>query len=151
MSNGPFGLLDPAELWAKLLHDLKRLQANEGQRTMLYTAFDFFVTAYSLVDWIINSRPEMTEAEKDKLRAPMIVKICGDVANGTKHFRRNRNPQTTATTHSAPSDFQPMSWSAWVELSPAEAKAASIPQICPVQQLAEAALAHWKAYFEGSA
>jgi excisionase family DNA binding protein len=156
LNGTPFGLMDPAELLGKLFHDFKRLQADREQHTILYTAFDFFVTAYSLVDWIINSTPEMTKAERDKLRAPMIVKICGDIANGTKHFIRNRPKQTSITTHSAPPAFSgafsnasQTAWSAWVELNPAEAKAASIPQICPIEQLAEAVLAHWKAYFEG--
>jgi hypothetical protein len=161
MSDAAFGLMDPAALLAKLYHDFKRLQADEGQQTMLYTAFDFFVTGYSLVDWITNSTSGITEAERETLRAqlrsPMIVKICGDVANGTKHFRRDRKPQTTTTTHSAPPAFQPsafssafqVSWSAWVQVSEAEAQAASIPQLCSIYQLAEAVLAHWTAYFEG--
>jgi hypothetical protein len=147
MSDAAFGLMDPAALLAKLYHDFKRLQADEGQQTMLYTAFDFFVTGYSLVHWIANWYPRTTKAEKQtlgaQLRAPMIVKICGDIANHTKHFRRNKPPQTTTTTYSAPPAFY------WVELSPTEAQATSLPEVCPIQQLAQAVLAHWKAYFEG--
>jgi hypothetical protein len=49
MSGPPFGVLQPSWLLGKLFHDFKRLQADEGQPTiMLYTAFDFFVTGYSL-------------------------------------------------------------------------------------------------------
>jgi hypothetical protein len=148
MSGPPFGVLQPSWLLGKLFHDFKRLQADEGQPTiMLYTAFDFFVTGYSLVDWIANWDPRTTKAEKKmlsaQLRAPMIVKICEDIANHTKHFRRDRPPETTTTTHSAPPAFY------WVELSQAEAQDTSLPEICPIQQLAQAVLAHWKAYFEG--
>jgi hypothetical protein len=50
MNEGIFGLSQPDELLNKLEHDLQRLQASEGQQTMLYTTFDFLVTAYSLVD-----------------------------------------------------------------------------------------------------
>jgi hypothetical protein len=146
MSGPAFEVLDPAWLLAKLFHDFKRLKADEEQPTiMLYTAFDFFVTGYSLVDWIANWDPRTTKAENDRLRTqlrtPIIVKICGDVANHIKHFRRDR--PTTTTTHRAPPALY------WVELSQTEAHAASLPECCPVQQLAEAVLAHWKAYFEG--
>jgi hypothetical protein len=157
MSDAAFGLMDPAALLAKLYHDFKRLQADEGQPTMLYTAFDFFVTAHSLIDWLKNSTTGLTKTEVDKLRAPMIVKICADVANGTKHFRRDKKPYTSTKTYSTSPAFSgafsnaaQVSWSAWVELSQAEAHAASIPEICPIQQLAKAVLAHWTAYFEGS-
>jgi hypothetical protein len=148
MYGPPFGVLQPSWLCGKLLHDFKWLQADEGQPTiMLYTAFDFFVTGYSLVDWIANWDPRTTEAEKAKLgaqlRTPMIVKICGDIANHTKHFRLDRPPQTSTTTHSAPPAFY------WVELSQAEAQATSLPEFCPIRQLAEAVKAHWQAYFEG--
>jgi hypothetical protein len=74
MSDTTCGLMDPAALLARLYHEFNRLRADEGQQTMLYTAFDFFVTAYSLIDWITNSTPGMIKAERDKLgtllRAP---------------------------------------------------------------------------------
>jgi hypothetical protein len=109
MSGPAFGVLDPAWLLGKLFHDFKRLQADEGRPPiMLYTAFDFFVTGYSLVDWIAKWDPRTTKAEKKmlgtQLRAPMIIKICGDVANHTKHFRLESS-QTNTSTHSAPRPF----------------------------------------------
>jgi hypothetical protein len=154
MHEGIFGLSQPDELLNKLEHDFQRLQASEGQQTMLYTAFDVFVTADSLVDWVQNSGVH-TEAEVKALRGLMITKICADLANGSKHFRLDRASKTeTLSTHRAspafgtsfsPGQFQTQ-WSTWVRLSPSEAAAANVPAICPVIPLAEKVLAHWRRY-----
>jgi hypothetical protein len=85
MNAGIFGLNQPDELMTKLEHDFQRLQADMGQQAMLYTAFDVFVTAYSLVDWV-KKHTALTKAEVDALYAPMLIQICGDLANGSKHF-----------------------------------------------------------------
>jgi hypothetical protein len=86
------------------------------------------------------------------LYAPIIIKICGDIANGSKHFRRNLQQNTSVQTHSAPppfaQGFQPNAfqteWSVWVELNPSEAQAVGIPEQCRVLALAEKALEHWR-------
>ena len=152
MSDGIFGLTSPRDLLDKLMYGFKRLKANEGQQAMLYTAYDFFVTAYSLVDWAKKHKP-MTSAQAATLYDKMIIKICGDIANGSKHFRRDKPPKTTLKPHSAPPAFQPdafqldafqTTWSAWVELSPSEAQAVSVPELCPVLELAEKALEYWR-------
>jgi hypothetical protein len=165
MGDGIFGLTDPRDLLDKLTYDLKRLKADEGQQAMLYTAYDFFVTAYSLVDWE-KEQPHMTPAQKDALYAPMIIKICSDIANGSKHFRRDKQsgrrdkqPKTTVKTHSASPVFDSVvfdsndfdaAWSAWVELSLSEAQAVGVPECCPVVELAEKALEYWRGYYQHS-
>jgi hypothetical protein len=152
MSDGIFGLTSPRDLLDKLMYDFKRLKADEGRQAMLYTAYDFFVTAYSLVDWE-KKHKHMTSAQATTLYDSMIIKICGDIANGSKHFRRDRPPTTTMKTHSAPPAFDPAvfqqnafqtAWSAWVELSPSEAQAVDVPEICPVLELAEKVLEYWR-------
>jgi hypothetical protein len=134
------------------MYDFKRLKADEGQQAMLYTAYDFFVTAYSLADWE-KKHKHMTSAQATTLYDQMVIKICGDIANGSKHFRRNKQPKTTLKTHSAPPAFDPAvfqpnafqtTWSAWVELSPSEAQAVGVPELCPVLELAEKALEYWR-------
>ena len=95
----------------------------------------------------------MTPAQTATLYGQMLIKICGDIANGRKHFRRNRTPKTTVKTHGAPPAFDPAvfdpnvfqtAWSAWVELSPSEAQAVGVPELCPVLELAEKALEYWR-------
>lgn len=51
--------------------------------------FNFVVTAYSLIDWIIeapSSSCSLKEAAKS-LRGNPMLKICGDIANASKHFK----------------------------------------------------------------
>jgi hypothetical protein len=74
MSDGIFGLTSPRDLLDKLMYDFKRLKADEGQQAMLYTAYDFFVTAYSLVDWE-KKHKHMTSAQATTLYDQMIIKI----------------------------------------------------------------------------
>jgi hypothetical protein len=152
MSDGIFGLTDPRDLLDKLRYDFRRLKADEGQQTMLYTAYDFFVTAYSLVDWE-KQHKQMTAAQAATLYEPMVIKVCGDIANGSKHFRRDKPPKTTVKTRSASPAFDPAVFdpnvfqtarSAWVELSPNEAQAVGVPELCPVLELAEKVLEHWR-------
>jgi hypothetical protein len=155
MNTGIFGLNQPEELLDKLEHDFERLQDDMGQQVMLYTAFDFFVTAYSLVDWV-KKHKSLTQAQVDALYQEMLIKICADLANGSKHFQLTKPPKTTLTTHSSSPVFEPGvfepgvfqdDWQAWVELSASKAAAAGVPTTCPVMTLATEVLAHWRRYF----
>jgi hypothetical protein len=49
-----------------------------GKQAMLYTAFDFFVTAYCMVDRVKKSTT-LTKPQVDALYAPMLIKICAVV------------------------------------------------------------------------
>jgi hypothetical protein len=114
MNDGIFGLDRPEQLLKKLEYDFQRLRHDQGRETMLYTAFDFFVTAYSLVDWV-KKRGALTQTEVDALYAPVLIKLCGDLANGGKHFQlREDKTKTTVTTHSAqPASRDPLHRCAW--------------------------------------
>jgi hypothetical protein len=161
MNVGIFGSNKPHELLKKLEHDFRRLQADAGQQTMLYTAFDFFVTGYSLVDWEKKHKAlthkALTQEQVDALYQEMLIKICADLANGSKHFQlTNPPPKTTVTTHGTGPVYEPGiyepgiyqdDWRAWVELSPSEAAAAGVPARCPVMELAAKVLAYWRRHF----
>ena len=70
----------PQDLVKKLEYDLARV-LNSPQDE--YAAFDFFVTAEHIVDWIYpHSR---NEREEIRSRLP-ILKITSHLANGVKHF-----------------------------------------------------------------
>jgi hypothetical protein len=156
MNTGIFGLNRPEELLDKLERDFERLQDDMGQQAMLYTAFDFFVTAYTLVDWV-KKHKSLTQAQVDALYQEMLIKICADLANGSKHFQlTNPPPKTSVTTHSSGPVFEPGvfepgvvqdDWRAWVELSPSETAAAGVPTACPVMTLATEVLTYWRRYF----
>jgi hypothetical protein len=71
---GFFQLETPQDLLTKLRHDHRRLGANPYDS---YAAFDFFVTANSLADWVRQGTTR---------RAETIPRICEQLADGTKHF-----------------------------------------------------------------
>ncbi len=155
MNNGIFGLDRPDQLLKKLEYDFQRLRHDQGQEAMLYTAFDFFVTAYSLVEWE-KKRHTLMQTEVDALYAPMLIKISGDLANGGKLFQLTKPAKTHVTTQAAEPVFSPAfsssgfqaQWSAWVNLPADEAAAAGVPERCPIGVLARQVLDHWRHHFE---
>jgi hypothetical protein len=70
----------PADLLRKLKHDLERMKmAPQNQ----YAAFDFFVTAEHIVDWIHPNN----KAARELLRSnAALLRITSHIANGAKHF-----------------------------------------------------------------
>ena len=92
--NGLFSLRTPEDLLAKLEADLRRLQEAEPTSVEAqYAAFDFFVTAEHLADWLSAS----TGASKSSLRAYPDGALVSHVANGAKHFRVDRHDAVSGT------------------------------------------------------
>jgi len=70
----------PRDLVNKLEYDLERVLKSPQDQ---YAAFDFFVTAEHIVDWI---HPNDKKA-RDKIRSnSSLLKITSHIANGVKHF-----------------------------------------------------------------
>lgn len=73
-------LRTPCDLVRKLEFDLERiLQSPQDQ----YAAFDFFVTAEHIMDWIY---PEDENARKSVRSSSPLLRITSHLANGAKHF-----------------------------------------------------------------
>jgi hypothetical protein len=68
-------LQNPADLLKKLKFDLARLERAPADS---YVAFDFFVTAEHLPDWVGNKQ---VKSENE------ILKVVSHIANGAKHFK----------------------------------------------------------------
>ena len=68
-------LQTPKNLLAKLQFDFARIESNPLD---VYAAFDFFVTAEHLPDWV--------GVKSIKSREPLL-KVVSHIANGAKHFR----------------------------------------------------------------
>lgn len=82
-----FALLQqPTDLVAKLAHNFERIQAHPDDA---YAAFDFFVTAEHIVDWLFPDSPGINQssARKTKRESSELLKITSHVANGAKHFQ----------------------------------------------------------------
>lgn len=95
-----FALLQkPSDLVAKLGHDFERIRADPNDA---YAAFDFFVTAEHIVDWVLPDSPGVNQssARKSKRESSELLKITSHIANGAKHF------QALAKQHDAVSDLK---------------------------------------------
>ncbi len=74
MEKGFLHLTDPESLFEKLKHDYSEL---ENDINDVYKAFNFFVTAEHLPDWVGNT--------KIKDNNPYL-RLCSHLATGAKHF-----------------------------------------------------------------
>ena len=78
---GFFQLRVPQDLFAKMRYDYERMRR---EPLNAYPAFDFFVTANHLVDWIWPSSGR--KQQKLDRAADAIARICEHLADGAKHF-----------------------------------------------------------------
>lgn len=83
-----YGFNSPRDLFDKLERDAKLLDKNISGDLF----FNFVVTAYSLLDWVKNdtSTPVAAAIAAPNLYANCWIKICGDIANASKHFTLTR-------------------------------------------------------------
>jgi hypothetical protein len=70
----------PYDLVIKLKYDLERIRESPQDQ---YAAFDFFVTAEHLIDWVY---PDDKAARTSLRSSTSILRITSHLANGVKHF-----------------------------------------------------------------
>jgi hypothetical protein len=88
-------LQTPKDLLAKLQFDFERIKVNPLD---VYAAFDFFVTAEHIPDWINN---------KSLKRKYSLLKIVSHIGNGAKHFRTtNSKHESVKNVHVENGAFQ---------------------------------------------
>ncbi|MGE0290603.1 MAG: hypothetical protein AB7I42_30020 [Bradyrhizobium sp.] len=76
-----FGELQkPEDLVRKLEHDLGRVRNSPQDQ---YAAFDFFVTAEHIIDWL---HPDDRAAREATRASSPLLRITSHIANGAKHF-----------------------------------------------------------------
>ncbi len=68
------------DYWKKLNFDFSKLRVNDNDT---YLAFNFFVTAYHMIDWIFEAKHH---EERSDLNNEPIMKICNHIVSGIKHF-----------------------------------------------------------------
>ena len=98
---GIFQLKTASDLLTKLRHDLDRMRANPVDA---YAAFDFFVAARHMPEWLYPA----DSVKKDAMFANnQLLKVCRHLADGSKHFTsRHTSVKDTSLKGSA---FQPES------------------------------------------
>jgi len=89
--NGFFDVRDPQALFQKMQYDYSRMIA---EPLNVYPAWDFFVTANHLIEWIWPSAGTAQHREERKWEA--IPRVCEHLANGAKHFILNREHSAVA-------------------------------------------------------
>jgi hypothetical protein len=143
--SGIFSLSTPTDLLNKARHDLERLRHN---RCDTYAAFDFFVAARHLPEWLYYNDTNTREA----LFAQHIeLRTSRHIADGGKHFiatdRKHR--QVTSTSESsgawAPGAWARNAWAgtAWatgdlvIDLDPADPGTVALGPRISALELAE--------------
>lgn len=82
-------LRTPRDLVQKLQYDLERIRKSPQDH---YAAFDFFVTAEHIVDWIYPS----DRIARENLRSSSpLLRITSHLANGGKHFEATARHHTS--------------------------------------------------------
>jgi hypothetical protein len=147
-----FGQLDrPAHLLEKLRHDLARITSDPSDQ---YAAFDFFVTAEHMVDWVLPGFAQK-QAQAGLRDSNPLLQVVSHIANGSKHFvaeaRHHRHVQHVDAPPSAfqPSAFQSSAFQTGALYVTLEGTAAQAfgPQL-EVTDLAERVFRFWQAYVE---
>lgn len=80
--SGFFQLQSPLDLLDKMEHDFQRLSQNPVD---VCAAFDFFVAAAHLPEWLGKAKCSPGQAKKPSSKA--LRDICHQLANGAKHFQ----------------------------------------------------------------
>lgn len=91
-----FGLTTAQDLMRKAEHDLVRFRANP---TDVYVAFDFFVTAQNVPEWLYPTKRQKNQREKvfDEF---VELRVCRHLGNAVKHLKlenRKDNRQVGST------------------------------------------------------
>jgi len=89
---GLFQLSAPADMLKKLRHDFERLK---GDHVDAYAAFDFFVTARHIPEWLYPGDKTKQDAVFSQ---SVLMRVCRHIADGSKHF------EATAKQHDSVAD-----------------------------------------------
>jgi len=164
---GFFDLASPADVLAKLRHDFSRVLDNPLDT---YAAFDFFVTAEHLLDWVFPGAANRVERTRMR-ESSALLRVTSHLASGAKHFRveashhRSVGHERTHDGGFAAGDFDPRDFdtsSLVVGLQSEDASELGIEgalqddpsgygmeiRVC---ELAQRVLDHWESEITGSA
>ena len=79
---GAFTLNDSLDLLEKLESDYQLLSRERGNA---YLAFNFFVTAEHMLDWIYPGYANKSKRRSER-ESEIVLQVCSHLANGAKHF-----------------------------------------------------------------
>ncbi|PIQ20125.1 MAG: hypothetical protein COW65_16815 [Cytophagales bacterium CG18_big_fil_WC_8_21_14_2_50_42_9] len=82
-NTGFINLIDETDLFKKLLWEYEFLIKNSESS---FHAFNFFVTAFHLADWIYKGGTRNNENYTNFVKDNIVISLAGQIANGAKHF-----------------------------------------------------------------
>jgi hypothetical protein len=82
MPQGAFGLETPQDLLGKLRREFDKLRANPNDQD---SAFNFFVTAEQMLDWLYPGNPNKNTREALR-NAELLLQVVSHLASKSKHF-----------------------------------------------------------------
>lgn len=80
-----FEIRSPADMLNKARRELARIESEVS----IDHVYNFFVTAYHVLDYLDDAKCAPREA-LEELRGEMLIQRCGDVCNKAKHVRLKR-------------------------------------------------------------
>jgi hypothetical protein len=94
------GFKTTRDLFEKLRRDAALLEETEVTSDKF---FNFAVTGYSLIDWVKNdpSVPYTAKVDLASLYINHWLRICGDIANASKHFSLHKRTPMTSSVDSS--------------------------------------------------
>jgi hypothetical protein len=104
---GLFRLTTPRDLLGKLQHDFSRIEEHPLDER---PAFDFFVTAHHMQEWLdhwtSNTTRELRKQRKPYEReGAALMQVCSHLANGSKHFVTDSRHDSVKDTQFKPGPF----------------------------------------------
>jgi hypothetical protein len=144
---GIFSLTTPVDLFRKLEHDFESMQRDPTDQ---YAAFNFFVTAEHMVDWLHpGNENKDREQRKEFRKSEVLLQVTSHLANGAKHFQAQAKHHQSVvkaqkTEYFGPGYFQEGYFGEWlfVELT-GEAATKLGKSIC-TNDLAKRVLEFWR-------
>lgn len=155
MTPGFGRLRNPAHLLDKLRDDFRRINDDP---TNEYAAVDFFVTAESLIDWVLPGRANKKAREQMRV-SNVLLEVTSHIASGAKHYLAEWQH------HKSVNDVQrPTGAFSWRTFSGAEFQTSELrvildgraavqlgARVVRIRPLAAMVLAHWESRLSASA
>lgn len=150
---GVFDLRTPRDLLGKLESDFKRVHADPPDS---FAAYDFFVTAWHLVEWKFPPATDAGGRAALLSRVPLL-RVCEHLAVGARHFEPNPSRHTSvADTEStsvwgpgvwAPGVWAPGTWAGDLVVHLDGPARAALGDRIKVQDLAQMVMEAWRREF----
>lgn len=152
---GAFTLESPHDLLTKLKSDYEALLADPGNS---HFAFNFFVTAEHMLDWIYPGYDNKSKRQSER-DSSVLLQVCSHLANGAKHFVAEAKHHTSVKQSGRKKRWNPLSGplggpfvyrgtssGLWVDLDGDAEK--ELGSSVRASKLAEQILAYWSSHKE---